>query len=94
MLMTRGQGEAFKDVQAHFQDLQARGPAQGYYPEPTKSILGVAPGNVAQDEEHFRGLGIQVVTGHRYLGGFLGDIAAEREWLEKRSRDGRSRCAY
>ena len=48
MLMTRGRGGAFKDVQAHFQDLQARGPAQGYYLDPTNSILFVAPGNVAQ----------------------------------------------
>ena len=82
--MTRGRGGKFKDVHAHFQDLQARGPAQGYYPDPTKSILVVAPGNVARAEEHFRGLGIQVVTGPRYLGGFLGDKAAEREWLEKK----------
>ena len=44
----------------------------------------MAPGNVARDEEHLRGLGIQVVTGHRYLGGFLGDVSAEREWLEKK----------
>ena len=79
MLMTRGQGEAFKDVQAHFQDLQARGPARGYYPEPTKSILVVAPGNVTWAEEHFRGLGIRVVTGHQYLGGVIGDAAAERK---------------
>ena len=53
---------AFKDVQAHFQDLQARGPARGYYPKPTKSILVVAPGKVARAEEHFRGLGKQVVS--------------------------------
>ena len=65
-------------MQAHFLDLQARGPSQGYYLEPTKSILVVAPGNVAWSEEHFRGLGIRVVTGHRYLGGFIGDVAAER----------------
>ena len=66
-------------MQAHFQDLQARGPALGYYLELTKSILVVAPGNVARAKEHFRGIGIQVVTGHRYLGGFLGDVSAERE---------------
>ena len=84
MLMTRGRGGTFKDVHAHFQDLQVRGPARGYYPKPTTSILVVAPGKVARAEEHFRGLGIRVVTGHRYLGGFLGDIAAEREWLEKK----------
>ena len=83
MLMTRVQGGAFQQVQAHFLDLQARGPARGYYPEPTKSILVVAPGNAARDEEHFRGLGIRGVTGHRYLGGFIGDAAAERGWLKE-----------
>ena len=71
-------------MQAHFQDLQVWGPAQGYYPEPTKSFLVVAPGNIARAKEHFRGLGIRVVTGHRYLGGFLGDVSAEREWLGKK----------
>ena len=71
-------------MQAHFQDLQAWGPAWGYYPEPTKSILVVAPGNVARAEEHFRRLGMRVLTGHRYLGDSLGDAAAIREWLEKK----------
>ena len=71
-------------MQAHFQYLQARGPAQGYYPEPTKSILVVTPGNVARTKEHFRGIGIWVVMGHRYLGGFLGDVSAEKEWLGKK----------
>ena len=74
-----GAGVTFIDVQAHFQDLQARGPARGYYPESTKSILVVAPGNITQAEEHFRGLGIWVVTGHQYLGGFLGNVSLERE---------------
>ena len=41
------------------------------------------PGNVARAEEHSRGLGISMVTGHRYLGGFIGDAAAEREWLKE-----------
>ena len=71
-------------MQAHFLDLQAQAPAQGYYPEPTKRILVVAPGNVAWAEDHFRGLGIRVVTGHRYLGGFIGDAEAEREWLKEK----------
>ena len=42
----------------------------------------MTPGNVARAEEHFRGMGIWVVTGHRYLGGFLGDFSSEKEWLE------------
>ena len=79
-----GAGRTFIDVQAHFQNLQARGPTRVYYLERTKSILVVAPRNVERSEEHFRGLGIWVVTGHRYLGGFLGDVLAEREWLGKK----------
>ena len=78
-------------MQAHLLDLQARGPARGYYPEPTKSILVVAPGNVARAEENFRVLGIQVVTRHRYLVGFIGDADAENEWLRKKYGGGRSR---
>ena len=84
MVMTRGEGGTFADVQAYFQDLQARGPAWGYYLEHTKSILAVTPGNVAPAKERLHGLGIRVVTGHRYLGGFLGDVSAEKEWLGKK----------
>ena len=62
---------------AHFRDLQLRGPARGYYPEPTKSILVVAKRNVPRAKEYFRGMGFQVVTGNRYLGGFVGERAAE-----------------
>ena len=43
-----GVGGTFPKVQDHFLDLQARGPARGYYPEPTKSILVVALGNVSR----------------------------------------------
>ena len=45
-----GVGGTFQHVQEHFRDLQARGPARGYYPEPTKSILVVAPRNIARAE--------------------------------------------
>ena len=68
-----------------------RGPARGYYPEPTKTILVVDPGNTAQTEEHLRGLGIRVVSGHRYLRGFIGDADAERDWQQEKYRGGQSR---
>ena len=77
-----GAGGTFLQILVHFRDLQAQGPARGYYPEPTKSILVVAPRNVAQADENFRGLGIRVVTGHRYLRGYIGDREAEGSWLE------------
>ena len=81
-----GVGGTSQQVQEHFQYLQARGPAWGYNPEPTKSILVVAPGNVARSEEHFWGLGILVLTGNRYLRGFLGDADAERGWIQEKVR--------
>ena len=80
----------FQQILEHFRDLQARGPAHGYYPEPTKIILVVAPGNLARAEEHFRGLGISVVTGHQYLGGYIGDGEAEQGWLKEKYKGGRS----
>ena len=71
----------------HLRDLQAWGPTRGYYPDPNKSILVVAPGNVSQAEEHFQGLGIRVVTGHRYLGGYIGDKEAEGRWLAENIKE-------
>ena len=74
-------GGNFPNIVEHLSDLQVRGPARGYYPEPTKSVLVVDPGNVAREEEHFRGLGIKVVTWYRYLGGYIGYKEAEGRWL-------------
>ena len=71
----------FEHILAHLWDKQARGLSRSYCPEPTKSILVVAPRNVAREEELFQGIGIQVVTGHRYLGEFKGDGEAEKRWL-------------
>ena len=64
-----GAGRKFVHILVHLWDIQARVPERGYYPEPTKIILVVALWNVAQAEEFFQGMAIQVVTGHRYLGG-------------------------
>ena len=64
-----GAGGKFTHILEHLRDLQARGLAWGYYPEQTKSILVVATRNVVQEEDFFRGIGIKVVMGHRYLGG-------------------------
>ena len=37
--------------------------------------------NVAKTEEFFRGISMKVVTGSRYLGGFISDREAEDKWL-------------
>ena len=67
MLMMQGWGGKFEDILDHFRDLQLRGPAGGYYPEPTKSILVVDERNVTWAKEYFRGMGIKELTGSRYL---------------------------
>ena len=69
---------------AHFRDLQLRGPARGYFPKPTKSILVVSEKNVPWAKEYFRGMGIQVVTGSRYLGGYVGERETEGQWLQEK----------
>ena len=77
-----GAGGKFGDVMAHFRDLQLRGPARGYFPEPTKSILVVAERNVPRAKENFCRMGLQVVTGSRYLGGFVGERETEGQWIK------------
>ena len=64
--------------------MQARGAPRGYFPETTKSILAVAPRNVPRVEEFFRGMRVKIVTGRRYLGGFVKDVAAEDSWLAEK----------
>ena len=46
--------------------------------------MAVAPWNIAWAEENFQGLGIRVVTGHRYLGGYIGDREVEWEWMKEK----------
>ena len=48
------------------------GPKFGYYPEPDKSYLIVHPDFIDKAKEMFKQLGIRVVTGRRFLGGFIG----------------------
>ena len=79
-------GGEFGRTLAHFQDLQVRGSLRGYFPEPTKSILVVALRNVARVEEFLRGMGSKVVTWSRYLGGFVGNRAAEDSCLADKVR--------
>ena len=76
-----GAGGSFEAVMSHFRDLHLKGPARGYFTEPTKSILVVAEQNVPRATEYFRGMGIKIVTGSRYLGGFVGERETEIQWV-------------
>ena len=77
-----GAGGNFKAVMAHFRDLQMKGPARRYFPEPIKSISVVSEHNVPRATEYFRGMGMKIVTGRRYLGGFVGERGTERQWVK------------
>jgi hypothetical protein len=48
------------------------GPAYGYYPEASKNILVISEANKAAAEAYFCDIKFKVVTGSRYLGGFIG----------------------
>ena len=68
-----GTGGKFEEIMDNLRDLQLRGPAWGYYPDPTKSISVVAERNVPRAKKYFKGMVLKVVTGIRYLGEFVGE---------------------
>ena len=70
-------------VMEYFRRLEVLGPAYGYLPEETKSILVVREDltEVAKAAMVTAGAKVEVVNGHRYLGGYVGDAELEREWI-------------
>ena len=64
--------------------MQAREPPWGYFQKLTNIILLVEPRNMAREDDLFRGMGIKVVTGSCYLGGFVGDRAAEDSCISEK----------
>ena len=49
------------------------GPSNGYFPEPHKSYLVVAPNITHLASDAFAGLGISIVSGHSFLGAVIGE---------------------
>ena len=81
-----GAGGSFGNILVHLKDLQVRGPPRGYFTEPSKTILVVAPRNMDRAKEFFRGFRITVVNGSRYLGRFIGDRDADTMCLDERAQ--------
>jgi hypothetical protein len=70
------------------QTLTDEGPAYGYFPEPKKSFLVVKPEFLIEAKSLFeREFGVQVVSGKRFLGGFVGE-GTERNAYVKQKVDG------
>jgi hypothetical protein len=62
--------------------LEELGPARGYFPEPSKSLLISRPEEQAQARQSLSEFDFTFVDGHRYVGGFIGTRAARDAWLE------------
>ena len=58
-------GGCLKDIYEWFSLLCSRGPAFGYFSEPTKSFVVVGEQFRTKAKALFHDLGVQVVTGHR-----------------------------
>ena len=71
-----------RSSKAMFKELKEIGPGYGYFPEPRKSIIVVTPENLQLAQQSFADEGFKVVTGSRYLGGFIGSKADLEVWLE------------
>ena len=56
------------------------GSKYGYYPEPDKSYIVVAPNFVEHAKQLFSSCGVTVVKGNRVLGGFVGSKSTGDEW--------------
>ena len=63
-----------KEIVLWLKLLIAEGPKYGYHPEPDKSYLIVHPDWVEEANKLFCEFKVNVVTGHRFLGGFVGGV--------------------
>ncbi len=80
-----GAGGKFNAIRRHFIQLQEIGPNYGYFPEPSKSIIVVASHNLEKAKPYFKDLGFEVVTGCRYLGGFIGEASNQQLWIQEKT---------
>ena len=81
-----GAGGNFVEIRRFFLKLGEIGPRFGYFPEPSKSILVVREHNFEAAKLAFSDLGFKVTMGSRYLGGFIGEDSALREWIQEKTK--------
>ena len=74
-------GGLLRDLYDWLALLCSRGPAFGYSPQPSKCFVVVAAPFQHQAEDIFGDLGVRIVTGHRFLGGYIGDPAMRDDYV-------------
>ena len=55
----------------------------GYFPEYTNIIFFVTLKKIPREEAYLRGMGLSVVNGSCYPGGFICDQSADMAWIEE-----------
>ena len=80
-------GAALEELKEWLSDLMRLGPSYGYYPEPKKSVLVVSSKFLADAHRIFDGVGVNIKTSHRFLGGVIGDRAGCESFVKDHIQD-------
>jgi len=73
---------SFDNIKEWINILAKEGPRFGYYNQISKNILIVAPEFVQKAQTDFGGLELKIVTGFKYLGGFVGTPEDRDQWIQ------------
>ena len=61
-------------------------PKYGYYPEPQKTVL-IIDSTIMDEAKVLYHLGLSVVRGHHFLGGFIGDNDSTSQFVESKIKE-------
>ena len=75
-------GEKFEKIQKFLDLIQEHGLKIDYHPELSKIILVISFSNIARAKKIFKNIPkLTIVTGYRYLGGFIESVIAQKQWI-------------
>jgi hypothetical protein len=74
----------FQSIRVWLKLLVDEGPKFGYFPEPEKSYLVVHANFVNEAKILFADYKVNIVTGQRFLGGFIGGIDDTEKWVQEK----------
>ncbi|GAX18236.1 hypothetical protein FisN_31Hu011 [Fistulifera solaris] len=72
------------DISKAMEILMRYGPARGYFPEPSKSVVVCRQSDEEKCSKILSKYEFKYVCGHRYLGGFIGSAAARDEYVKEK----------
>ena len=84
MLMTPPTLESCFFVRQWFDRLLSEGPAYGYFPKSSRTVLIVQASILQRARDLFHDLGVKVVTGSRFLGGFVGEHSMAADFVSEK----------